>query len=660
MASAYNKLTAEQVRANYREQFFVADLQAPKILSAMEGDPDGLVHKDKLEAPLKVRIVVWDDRPTSPFQPPDVLMMEWYVAGEWLSIAPAEDIPFDEGFPLEKDIPLVIFEKLEGRFEFRYRVKSWNGTERPSPAAPVTIDRTGPIWAEPAKAVIDIEEPLITDEVLARDKGVYCVIPDYIETNRDVLLLVAWLDKVPAPGEDITQFIVLTRPLPLPDRRVLVEEQHIRKYGSSTQYAVAFLVDKAGNRGEMSLPATIPVALGTLPSDLLPCTVPLAADGLIDRKDAAVPTRVRIEEYTGWNRDDGIVVKWGTELARTSVGAHLQFPLEITVPWAHMSDEYDFTSATHVQSVEVDYTVLRGDYPFSSPGAIAVNTDFAIPGPTNPDPDPNPINPDLNPVVFKSSSDSATELTKDDIGRKADAYIELYDDAEDGDTLTLYYNNVVVTATNNPYSVDGSETPNEVINIEIPWPDIERTPAMKGLPIYYTVTHKDFNNSQESDRTLIDVLVEDVDLPEPEFLPPSDFIGGIVNCNSLKRKSAGSTEWGIFVHIPKYVHLKHLVEVSLSWQTYELDNITPIAGTTHVEDVIVSPDQEENGIDWFVPYEKCLKPSYKPPISGGLGRVKYAMPVHGEEERSEEVIVVIGVFEGDGGSGNGHCVIPRP
>jgi outer membrane autotransporter protein len=29
MASSYNKLTAEQVRANYHQQFFVADLQPP-------------------------------------------------------------------------------------------------------------------------------------------------------------------------------------------------------------------------------------------------------------------------------------------------------------------------------------------------------------------------------------------------------------------------------------------------------------------------------------------------------------------------------------------------------------------------------------------------------------------------------------------------------
>jgi hypothetical protein len=91
------------------------------------------------------------------------------------------------------------------------------------------------------------------------------------------------------------------------------------------------------------------------------------------------------------------------------------------------------------------------------------------------------------------------------------------------------------------------ENPNEVIDFVIPWSDIERTPVMEDLPIYYTLTHQDFANPQESNRTTIDVLVEVVDLPEPDF-PAADFPNNIANCSSLKRKVAGGTEWGIFVH----------------------------------------------------------------------------------------------------------------
>jgi hypothetical protein len=668
MASSFKKLTAEQVRANYREQFSVVDLQAPGITDIVSGDTEGLIHSSKLNAPLNVTIPLWDERPPFP-GPVNVLTLEVQLSSstEWVRAGTPEDIPGpadlpDVDFPLKKTIPLSIFQDYEGKFQFRYRVKNWNDlTERESPAAPVTIDRTGPLWVDPLKAVIDIvEKPVITDVILGKDKGVWCVIPDFTEaTNKaDVWAHVAWLDRVPLPTEDITQFIERSTLLP-PDRKVLVPEAAVRKYGSKTQYAVAILIDKAGNRGEMSLPATVPVALGTLPSGLKPCTVPLAADGLVDRADAAFPTKVHIEEYTGYNDADGIVVKWGgRELARTSVGAHKPFPLTITVPWSDMAAEYNFDSATHKQPVSVDYKVLRGDYPFSSPSAITVVTDFAIPGPVNPDPDP--INRTLNSIVFKSSEGSSTELVLKDIGEDADAFIELYDDPEVGDTLTLYYNGEVVDASNNPYEIDGTEDPNDVITMVIPWTDIERTPVMNDLPLHYTLTHADFDNPQESERTTIDVLVEVVDLPEPEF-PKEDFPSGFVNCNSLKRKTPGSTEWGIFVHVPKSTHLKKDVDVELEWQTYEFDGITVIAGTDYKETVTVSEQQEADGVNWFVPYNKCLKPSYRPPISGGSGRVEYTIVVSGSPVPSGPAIMVVAVFEPDaGGAGNDHCVIPRP
>lgn len=664
MASSFERLTAKQVRDNYREQFFVADLEKPTIVDAMAGDPDGLIHKDKLGAALAVKIPLWDDRP--PKGRVNVLTLECLLSSspEWVRIGAPEDIPWsgdlpDSAFPLDREIPLAVFNNYEGLLQFRYSVKNWNDdTERESPAVPVTIDRTGPLWADPEHAVIDIvEQPVITDAVLARDNGVFCVIPDFIEAKRaDVWVHVAWLDRVPLPTEDIGQFIELSTLLPA-DRKVLVRADVVRRYGSKTQYAVAILIDKAGNRGEMSLPATVNVALGTLPSGLQPCTVPLAADGVIDRADAAFPTKVHIEDYTGSSDSDGIVVKWGAkELARTSVGAHKPFPLTITVPWPHLAAEYDFNSATHVQTVKVDYKVLRGDYPFDSPGAIDVDTDFARPGPGDPGVDPGPINPDLNLIEFESSLGSGTELVEGDIGEDAKASIKLFDNPKVGDTLTLYYNGAAILPA---YPVKGTEAPNEVIPFVIPWDDIKATPVMKDLPLHYTVTHADFANPQESLPTTIDVMVEIVDLPEPEF-PAADFPFDLVNCNSLRPKVAGSSEYGIFVHIPRSTYLKAGVEVELEWQSYEYDGTTPITGTDYEETVTVSDEQEANGVDWFVPYEKCLKPTYRPSLSGGTGIVKYSMEVRGTPVSSDPVDILVAVFEADGGPGNDHCEIPRP
>jgi hypothetical protein len=496
---------------------------------------------------------------------------------------------------------------------------------------------------------------VITDAVLARDGGVFCVIPDFIEDKKaEVTVHVGWLDRVPEEGEDITRFVVLKQLVPA-DRKVLVPASVVTALGSKAHYAVAILVDKAGNRGELSLPATVQVALGTLPSDLKPCEVPLAADdGLIDRADAAFPTKVHIKQYTGHDSNDGIIVWWGSRMiARTSVGAHLPFELKITVPWALMALEYDFSSPTHVQPVAVNYSILRGDYPFAPPSGISVDTDFAIPGPGNPEPEL--INPNLEQVVFESSSGSNTELTLADIGEPAEAKIKLFDNPAIGDTLTLYYHGVAVTSADNPYVVSGTEGPNEEIIITIPWDDIKRTPIMDDLLMYYSLTRTGFANPQESKRTSINVLVEVVNLPEPEF-PVADFPSGIANCNSLKLKGS---EWGIFVHIPKSTYLKEGVDVALKWQTYEFNGITPVAGTDHEETVTVDGDEEANGIDWFVPYIKCLKPTYTPPTSGGMGIVEYSIVVRGTPVPSGPASVIVAVFEADG-TGNDHCKIPRP
>jgi hypothetical protein len=660
MASSYEKrLTPEQVRASYREQFFVADLSVPILVDRL--DAQGLVHSDKLNAPLKIDIPLWDDRP--PFSGPvNVLTMEWLPSSstEYLPVVAPEDIAGppavpDTDFPLKRSIPLAIFSGYEGLFKFRYRVSNWNGGgERVSPAINVIIDRTGPKWVDPEHAMISIAEPVITDAVLARDGGVKCVIPDFTEDNSraDVMVAVAWLDRMPAEGEDIDKFIVLFRALPS-NREVLVPATAVTNYGSKTQYAIALLIDKAGNRGELSLPATVQVALGTLPSALKPCTVPLAADGLVDRADAAFPTKVHIEPYTGFSESDGIVVTWGTKtLTRTSVGAHLPFPLMITVPWPHMRQEYDFASSTHVQSVDVNYEVLRGDYPFAPPNGIKVDTDFSIPKPGNPDPEP--IDPTLSLIEFLSFSGSSTELVEGDIGEDATASIELFDNPEVGDTLTVYYNNVIVDSLDNPYEVDGTETPKQVIDFKIPWDVIKLNPVMDDLPLYYTLTNDDFGNPLESRRITIDVLVEVVDLPEPEFPDP------YINCNNLREKTAGSGEWGIFIHIPTSNHLKEGAAVKPEWETYEFDDTTLIPGTEHTEDLTVSLEQEQSGIDWFVPYLKCLKPTYRPSISGGFGKLKYSITVRGNAVPSDTINLIVAVFEDNGGTGNDHCVIPRP
>ncbi|MGY2339985.1 hypothetical protein ACW9HW_12165 [Pseudomonas sp. SDO5532_S415] len=658
MASSFQKLTAEQVRARYRQSFPRADLLKPTIVDAM--DDTGLIHSSKLDFALNVTIPEWSERPPFP-GPVNVLRMEWLLpsSNQWRDFGDPEDIPGpieapDLDFPLERSIPVDVFRDHEGPFEFRYRVKNWNNaTERVSATAPVLLDRSGPVWVNPLTAMIDIvEKPVITDAVLARDLGVYCIIPDFVEANRvDVWVKVYWMTRPPLPTENIADFQVLSIQLP-PDRKVLIPEDVIKGYGSKTQFAVAVLFDKAGNPGERSLPATVPVALGTLPSGLQPCTVPLAEDAetLIDRADAAYPTEVHIKEYTGWHDSHGVQIWWGGhKLPITSVGAHSKWPLKIPVPWSIMSLVYDFDSTTHVQDIDVDYQILVGDYPFDSPGPVNINTDFAIPKPG--DPDPDPIDISLNLIEFLSFSGSSTELTLSDIDEDATVFIELYDDPEIGVTFTPRYNGVPLLAA--PYEVNGSETPNQKIPFTVTWDEIKQFPVMENLPIDYTLTHPDFINPQQSLPTHIDVLVETVQHPDPQFPELPGEPANLINCNFLREKGG---VWGIIMHIPKSTYLKKNTAVELEWKTYEPGG-TVIA--IHPETRIVSQEEEDNGLDWLVPHDKCLKPTY-PDYSYGVGKMKYTITVRGTPVPSTTVERFIAVFEADGGAGNMNCKIPRP
>lgn len=668
MASSFQgqRLSAEQVRANFRKSLSkVADpLDKATIVFAIKDDPDGLMPADKVGDDIDVMIPVWPDR--LPGATSKLYLEYWYEGlPDFVPIhADPEEVPDSKPvgeFPLDRKIPLQIFAGREGTFQFRYRVVYFNLNESFSTPTPVTIDTLGPLQPDASPEAMQIAEPMITDATLARDNGVKCVVPPFVENKKEfVRVAVGWMATLPEDESDFPDLVAVFELLPQPSQEVVVPKKWITDLGSIVQYVVYFLFDKAGNRSQMSLPKSVKVALGELPADMEICEVPLEKqDGLYDRADAGIPETVVIQDYTGSEGMDGIVIQWGdTTLARTSVEAHLPWPLKIRVPWTVKRDEYDFTGPQY-QTIKVDYTIYRGDQPFPSPGAIDVRTDYKMAGPPNPD--PGPINPALIPIVFRSSEGSDTELTPDDYGDDATGTIKLWDAPvpEVGDELTLYYNGTAVLP---PYIIKTGDGPGKDIPISIPWTDvIEKTLVMDDLEMHYTLTQPGLNNPQESVRTKINVMLEAVDLPEPIFLEPDDPTTPItiMNCSHLRQING---QWGITVHIPTSRYLKEGVEITLSWMSYAADQVTELKGTGYPDTFTVSKEQEDKGIDWFVPNDRCLAPIYRPGIeSGGFGKVIYSLDVRGTIHRSDLVPLLIGMFEEfPKGSGNGHCQLTRP
>lgn len=670
MASSFQgkPLTAEQVRTNFRKSLRkVADpLIKATIVDAIPGDDDNLLPSDKNDSGIRVEIAEWPERDFTNLSSTLRLEIKFSDDTEYVPVGEPEEVPNSkpsDEFPHETVIPLDTIKNHEGTFWLRYRVTYWNSEVGESIETPVTRDTLGPLQPNEAPKAMIIAEPLITDATLLRDGGVKCVVPPFVEDKKEfVKVAVGWMDKIPEDESEFPDLVAFFDLLPQPSQEVTVPANWITDLGSKTQYAVYFLFDKAGNRSQMSLPKTVGVALGTLPADMEVCEVPLEKqDGLYDRADAGILETVVIEDYTGSDKDDGIVIKWhNATLARTSVGAHMPFPLTIKLPWSVKRDQYNF-AGTQLQTIDVDYIIYRGDEPFPSPGVVKVNTDYKIAGPENPD--PGPINPDLELIVFESSEGSATELIPDDNGNDATGHIKLFDlpVPQVGDFLTLVYNGTPVLP---PYEIKAGDTPGKVIPYPIPWTGvIEKTMVMDQLPMYYTLTRTGLNNPQESLRTFIDVTLETVDLPEPEFLDPANPDPSkpltILNCRHLREVNG---TWGYAVHIPKSTYLKAGEWITLSWMSFAQDSTTPIDGTDHNDRFQIDANQEANGIDWLIPNDKCLAPVYRPPVaSGGYGKVIYSIDVRGTARSSDLVSVIIGMFEEyPPGSGNGHCKLTRP
>ncbi|MGY2262507.1 hypothetical protein [Pseudomonas sp. SDO55104_S430] len=663
MADSERTRTAEQVRSDYRKQLFRArrqeELAPPDMTDIIEGDADGLIHIDFADDPIRFTVKEWADRPVFPNILVNTLFVEMrritVPESQYVQISAEEfgnttDFP-SSNFPLEKEIPLHLTAGIEGKFQLRCRLEPWNLSPIiDSLPAPFELDRTGPIRPGVPKSII-VHEPLITEEVLARDKGINCEVPDFEEEKKGAVTLAVALLKEPPTEEPDREELVFLGGLPL-TRQITIPEASVRKLGSMLMYIVYFLYDKAGNRSDMPYPTPVQVALGKLPMDPDSCSVPLAEDdGVIDRADAAFPTTVWIDPIADYQEADGIVITWGgTRLPRTAISAHLPFPLTITVPRDVINGEYDFAGADS-QPIKVDYEVYRGDYSIPSKASITVNVNLKVAGP--PDPGPGPENPLLGLVEFLSSSGSSTELVPADIGEDAQGTITLTKDILDhvlaGDLLTLYWNGEAVSSP--AYAIVGTETVDQKIPIVIPWADIEKVPVIKQLPLHYTITRPGLINPQQSLPTLIDVEVEIVKLPDIEF-PNKHPDRDLINCDGLEEKDG---EWGIYVKIPVSNYLKEGVEVDVSWATFDWDDVTLLPDTDRQQRLTVTREEESNGLLWFIPYVECLKPTYDTGNQFGYGKAMYQIVVRGTDVKSELASIMIAVFEL-----NAHCRIPRP
>lgn len=645
------KLKAQQVRDDYLKQraqrHEQEGLKPADIVDAFPGDADGLLPLSVLGSAIKLKIPAWAPAPPNP--EPEVLVYEWKHEAEekytplWREEFPT---PINVPFPLERVIDAKYFTGREGRFSFRYGVRPWNDNDIVFAAdQPITIDRT-PIYDPDDPPAVEDPGP-VNDSVLVGAGGVVLTIPDFVEEKKDfVRIAVVWaFTPPPADLPIIPNFVI---PLPA-DRKVLVDRAIIEALPSGDHHVAYELFDKAGNRSRASRLRTIKVALGPLPETLLPPFVPLApglgaGDDLIDLEDAHTGVYVEVPRYDNHHHADRVVVKWGTlELPGVPVGVAVNpFPVEVPINWAHLKAQY--TSDPNTQATPVTYKIVRGttDFPLAPADAISVNVNFGYTGPENPD-EPNPVNPDLDPVIVRGDSGGDNHLIDTDNGKPATATLKVYDPPLKDDLITLYWNGVAVADT---VTLD-AEVAGAEVTIDILWSEIAAEPSAE-VPVYYTVSHPRFANDQFSQDTTVKVDALPITLDKATFPDLANPAGQfyILNCDSL-RKRAGTTEVGYRVSIPPSQYLVAGQKIDLRWVLKKGDGITEVVGSELVSLAVTIPvDADVNGMDWFVtPYSPHIYLAYDEPGHWANAEVIYTLTIAGQPVSSQSEPEIVGVYD---------------
>lgn len=482
------------------------------------------------------------------------------VVGSWE--VPMTADPADL-FPLNAAIPEPYL-RTQGVFRVAYRV--WiTEVLNPETSAPILVylDKTAPNNGQAGNP------PALNENTSTIDQA-------YLVRNNDrvVVRVELWPD---ARLEDVVEMFLEPSKGPLfdPLARVQIQQSHkdqgfvellirgddVRRKANGARVLYYWLMDRAGNRGAISLalPLTVNVAL---PIVLPAPQVPLAVDGLIDLEDARRGVQVHIPRIADARSGDTLQAYWnGRALAPYTVAPTATWPVRMPVAWAILAAD-GFNGRT---PCAVYYTLTREITSTSSTVTFEVDLSVAGPDPEGPD----PIHRLLRPVVVKGRTGDNV-LTRQDANLPVTVEVALYAMPEPGEVLELYWgNNADAVAT---YTVKVGDTAGSVVRFTpVPYSAVLAAGDGPAIAVFYWT----FNgvNRQRARDTPVRVNVQPlVGFNPVEF--PDATMWGWINCESKP--------WnGIRISVPGNPRLWAVGDsVEVSWQLFR--SITATAPLTDV------------------------------------------------------------------------------
>lgn len=667
MAVSRTKSNAQQARDNYRAarikqwgESRQAEVLDPPIFPADSiMDPaDGTLNKDVLTAVVSVGFSAWSQLPPAPSTFAGI-QLRWAAA---LGDGSAPPVPVDQedntvyvqiarkeipgpltpaDFPIYLDIPVATL-AVDGKFYLLLVMEPYNAQPYLfSVPVPVTIDSAPPYGAaKPAAMTVTPPGP-ITDDYLTDNGGkVIGTIAQYPDFKPGDEVSFFWT-AAPVPddwsGETAIGAIPVTATWPFP---VEYPQTGLTGLADGTWHLQYGLVDKATNSSIVSTDTTVILALGALPTGMADPIVPLAADGVVDLKDAIAGVSVQIEDFQNHKPTDQIVVTWGTTvLTGKPIGAET-FPLYIDVPPDVLKSTYG--AGTGQVDTPVSYVVDRGGLK-SAVLSSSVKVDFFVVGPPNPGTWPTPVNDDLpSAEIFGKISLTANKLTRADEGEEATLRVQLYRNLIPGQYMDFYWKGVVVPSAQ--YQIQATDTDISTATRIIPWDVIKEGFNDPALPVHYRISAAAGfdDNEQHSKDTLVAADAVTPVGPDPEFLGVRTGPGGAkyLNCDSLWDVPPYTNDPAIRVKVPDLtlapLFLPDGTVIKMKWRV--VDDITgdPIPEVDFDDNITLGTDYPRTGFVWRIPYDDYIEPIFGL-SQDGIAQVSYSFMLGTEEVFSGQV-----------------------
>jgi len=507
----------------------------------------------------------------------------------------------------------------DGDHLFFYEVLLYYGElQPPSDTLTLRFDRMGPNNGLPPKEVPPL--PVITDVNVGSIELTLPESSDRAEGDHAYW----WISKeipegvptLPPEGD---------APVTQADQKLPVRKATLEALGDGTAWVVYLLIDKAGNKGVLSLLRKVSITLGALPTALQPPEVPLAKDGLVDREDVMAGIIIEIPEIKNAKPTDEFNPRWGNQdLGWRPIGLE-GFPIPVSVDPAVVREQYGKPEAG-TKPVNVSYQVRRG-IEIQGDAATSVDVNFEMIGPgdpgTDPDPEwPDPVNPRLPlPDVFGQHSTTPNVLGPEHDLLDAELRFELYEGLMEDDVMQFFWGGEYIVGAD--YTVLATDAAGDERTIVILWEYISRT-GNTTVPVHYEISRTSVPNKgiSKSQDVVVNAVVIHPDAPE--FVGVNG--GGWMTCSALDIPGDPAIPPAILVTV-KDLSQYGLVDgdtVHLYWWA-----LHSTSGDEEViawdEPIELGEDYPVKGFTWRIPYEDYVLPIYEfdSKDHSGRGFVRY-------------------------------------